>query len=907
MEIPKLMKSRMKKIFLLFSVFLFKTLWRLRYKVTYKGLDEVKEALKNEKNGVLFMPNHPAIVIDPLVIAVPLVASLQVRPLIVEYMYFHPLVNWAARLVNGMPIPNFHTGFNPIKQRRAERQLAKMSEGLKNGERFLIYPSGTTKQGAKEMLGGAFGAHQLLHENPNTKVVLVRLTGLWGSLFSRALTSGEQVNMGKAIKKSLWILFKNAFLFAPRRKLTVEFELAPQDFPETAPKLELNRYLEDWYNKPFPETGEPLTFVSYAFWKKEFPEIVRNPEEKLELAVVPQKVREEVMAKVSELTKKPAAELKPEMQLIADLGMDSLDLAELVTFLEDRFDVTGIQPGELTTVARLFLIATKVYVKPEVEEKEWNLREWRKGGKERVQLPDGETIPEVFLRQCDERLFDVAAADFRSGVVTYRQLKMKAILLSEKLAKLPGDRIGIMLPCSVAVQVLILACQLANKTPVMINWTVGGRHLDTVVEVSKIEKVLTSWAFLDNLENIDISRIEGMLVILEELRADISVLDIMRAEIASFYSSKRLLRQPRFQHLRDNVAKKEAVVLFTSGTEAMPKGVPLTHKNILSNLRGVLQAIDLNTSDKLLAMLPPFHSFGFVVTGLMPLLSGLKVVYYPNPTESKRLAKACGKWGVTIVASAPTFLKNILQAAEKEHLLSVRLLVSGAEKAPQELYDLALKMCPGASVIEGYGITECSPVLVLNAEGSRELGVGRPIPGVQIKVVHPETNEEESIGVVGLVLASGPNIFKGYLNASIASPFLEIGGSRWYITGDLGKLDQDGYLTLAGRLKRFVKVGGEMLSLAAIEEAVDSSISEKTETVSELPRVVVCAGVENGGRPKLTLFTSHAMELGEVNMILRQKGFSNLVKVDRVQILEAIPVNAMGKVSYRVLEKMVSA
>jgi len=896
----------MKKFFLILCVFLFKACWRLRYKVTYKGLDKVKEALKNEKNGVLFMPNHPAIVIDPLVIAVPLVESLQVRPLIVEYMYYHPLVNWAARLVNGMPIPNFHTGFNPIKQRRAERQLSKMSDGLKNGERFLIYPSGTTKQGPKEMLGGAFGAHQLLSENPDAKVVLVRLTGLWGSLFSRALTNGEQVDMGKAIKKSLWILFKNALFFAPRRKLTVEFEIAPQDFPQKATKLELNRYLEEWYNRPFPETGEPLQYVSYAFWKKEFPEIIRNPEEKIELAVVPQKVREEVMGKVAELTKRSPDQLKPEMQLIADLGMDSLDLAELVTFLEDRFDVTGIQPGELTTVARLFLIATKVYVKPEVEEKEWNLKEWRKGSHDKIVLPDGETIPEVFLRQCDERLFDVAAADFRSGVVSYRQLKMKALLLSEKIAQLPGERIGILLPCSVGVQVLILACQLAGKTPVMINWTVGGRHLDTVVEVSKIEKVLTSWAFLDNLENIDISRIETMLVVMEELRAEISLLDMMKAELASFYSSTRLLKQPRFQHLRENVAKKEAVVLFTSGTEAMPKGVPLTHKNILSNLKGVLQAVDLEVSDKLLAMLPPFHSFGFVVTGLMPLLGGLKAVYYPNPTESKRLAKACGKWGVTIVASAPTFLKNILQAAEKEHLLSVRLLVSGAEKAPQELYDLALKMCPNALVVEGYGITECSPVLVLNSEGKRELGVGRPIPGVQIKIVHPETHAEEEIGTVGLALAFGPNIFKGYLNASISSPFLEIGGSRWYITGDLGKLDRNGYLTLAGRLKRFVKVGGEMISLAAIEEALNSRIIEKTNTISELPQVVVCAGVENGGRPKLTLFTSHAMELPEVNLILRQKGFSNLVKIDRVQFMEAIPVNAMGKIAYRVLEKMVT-
>lgn len=901
----------MKKILVAIALAFIRLTWKLRYKVTYKGLHKVKEALSKEKNGVLFLPNHPAVFIDPLVITVPLLQSFAVRPLIVEYMFYNPMIYWIVRQINALPMPNFATGFNPIKQRRAERQLRKMSEGLKRGERFLIYPSGTTKQGPKEVLGGAFAAHQLITENPGVTCVLVRLTGLWGSMFSRALTHGDAPDMTKGVVKAFWMLLKNGIFFMPRREVTVEFELTDKSFPRQGTKAELNRYLEEWYNRPFQNAnsnenlGEPLSFVSYSFWKENIPQLSQSADEKVDLSTISQDLKDKIIEKVAELSHKPKEAIRPSDQLLADLGLDSLDLAELVSFLEAHFDVEAIQPGDLTTVSRLFLIAMKIYQRPEVKETQWNLRKWSKKQRaEPLVIPEGETIPEVFLRTCDHKLFDVACADPRAGVFSFRKVKMKALLLSEKIRALPGEKIGILLPSSVAVQVLVLACQLAGKIPVMINWTVGGRHLDTVVEVSGIQAVLTSWAFLDNLENVDISRIEEMLVVLEELKVEISLLDVIKAEMDSFRSSKTLLAYPKFQHLREQGGQKEAVILFTSGTEAMPKGVPLTHKNILSNLRAVLQSIDLNTQDRLLAMLPPFHSFGFSVTGLLPLLSGMKVVYYPNPTESKRLAKGIKRWGVTVVASAPTFLKNIFLATDAQQLTSVGHFVSGAEKASDELFALASRLAPLAKIIEGYGITECSPVLTLNSEGERKFGVGKPLLNIALKVVHHETYAPLKVGDVGLVLASGPNIFSGYLNKGIHSPFVEIDSAKWYQTGDLGKLDEEGHLVLAGRLKRFVKIGGEMVSLAAIEEALNSHIIESAQKEFELPQVAVCAGVEDGGRPKLTLFTSQPFEVMEVNQILRQKGFSNLVKMDKVCKLAEIPMTATGKIAYRTLEKM---
>jgi len=900
----------MKKMIMKAGCFLIRLIWRLRYRITYEGLEEVKEALEDEKNGTLFLPNHPAIFIDPLVVSVPLLPHFPVRPLIVEYMFYHPLVNWIAKFIDALPVPNFHTSFNTIKKRRTEKTFRLMSEGLQKGECFLIYPSGTTKQGPREVLGGAFGAHQLISENKNAKIVLIRMEGLWGSIFSRALTDGDVPDMDKAVKRSIWIILKNLIFFTPRRDVKVTFEIAADDLPRDQGKTALNSYLERWYNKPFDKKGEPLKLVSYSFWREELPQVAKHTEEEIPLSSVPKKIKEEVIEKVAELAKREKEEISVSMQLLADLGLDSLDLAEILAFLEERYDVRGIHPGELTTVSRLFLIAMKIYEAPEVQEHEWNLRRWKRElPEERVLVPDGQTIPEVFLRICDHKLFDIAAADPKSGLVSYRKIKMKALLLSDVIRKFKKERIGILLPSSVAVEVLVLACHFAGKTPVMINWTVGGNHLDTVIEVADIDVVLTSWAFVDNLENADISQLEDMLIYLEELRTTISLWDMIRSECLSFLSSSKILALPKFAHLDEPKGNKEAVILFTSGTEAQPKGVPLSHKNILSNQRAALETLEFSSNDRILSILPAFHSFGFTVTGLMPLLAGLKVVYYPNPMENKRLVKAIHRWGVTIFPGAPTFLKNVMQASDRKGVNTLRYIFSGAERAPKELFDLALKLCPKAKITEGYGITECSPVLSINVEGCRECGVGKAIPGVQLRIVNPETYEPLEVGQVGLVLASGPNVFCGYLNKPKVEPFVEIGGSNWYQTGDLGKLDPDGNLILSGRKKRFVKVGGEMLSLAAMEEAIGNEILEKykDEVNEELPQVVVSSLPEENGRPKLVLFTTKPFEVFEVNHILRQKGFSNLFKIDKVCEVDAIPVGGTGKIAYRELDKMLES
>ena len=184
-----------------------------RYRITYKGLDEVKKIVKQSQKGCLFLPNHPAMLIDPLLVGLPLITHCNVRPLIVEYMYYEPLYHRLLRTLNAIAIPEFQTGFNPLKLKRTKRILQEISDGLKKGERFLVYPAGTTKHISKEVIGGAFGVHQLIADNPDIDVVLVRTTGLWGSSFSRALTAGESPDMGTALKKGFWTCLKNLLFF----------------------------------------------------------------------------------------------------------------------------------------------------------------------------------------------------------------------------------------------------------------------------------------------------------------------------------------------------------------------------------------------------------------------------------------------------------------------------------------------------------------------------------------------------------------------------------------------------------------------------------------------------------------------------------------------------------------------
>lgn len=887
------------------------SLW-IRYRVTYKGVENLTPDILNRKGGVLFLPNHPTVFVDPSLVVIGIYRKFPIRPLVVEYMYYAPGVHWLMKFMNAIPIPNLNTSTNSLKRKRSERAFQEVIKGLKVGENFLIYPAGKVKRSNYELIGGSSGVHSIVQEAPEANLVLVRVTGLYGSRFSTALTGTVPSIFGN-ILDGMKIALKNLLFFTPRREVTIEYMPVPVDFPRTAPRLIFNRYLEHFYNRPDgidPELatktlpGESLHLVSYSRWRTVFPEVKVKSRDasQIDLSKIPEDIQQKVISKLAQMTESEPETIRPDLDLSSDLGLDSLDAAEIFLFLQDTFGIGGIPPSELTTVGRLMAIAAKqVTFQIQEEEHEGDLSDWNQPqpGGIRAYIAPGETIPEVFLNVCDRKGKALCCADLRTGVLSYSTFKVRVLLLADHISRLPGKNIGIMLPASVAATATVLAAQLAGKIPVMINWTVGPRHLESVIELSGIDHVLSSWAFIDRLDNVELDGVEERLVFLEDLRREMSLMDKLRAYVRSKLPTRRILKLFHTEGLK---AEDIAVLLFTSGTEAMPKGVPLTHHNLLSNQRAGLEALDVYESDVLYGILPPFHSFGFTVTGLMGVLGGLRTALYPNPTDGPRLAKGVKRWGVTIVVGPPTFLKAILRAATPEQMVSMRLLVTGAEKAPPELFTLMEKFGDGNRVIEGYGITECSPILTCTRLHEPRIGVGRAVKGVELLIVHPETMEPQALGTEGMILARGPNVFSGYLHGAIL-PFVEIEGKQWYKTGDLGFLDEKGNLTISGRLKRFVKIGGEMISLASIESALLEVAKRKGwEILEDSPSLAVIAQEFENAKPRIILCTRFRMTVEEANAALRTMGFSNLIRISEVKALMDIPIMGSGKINYRELQ-----
>jgi long-chain-fatty-acid--[acyl-carrier-protein] ligase len=889
-------------------------LW-FRYRIKVKGLENLNKETLNKPGGVLFLPNHPAIFIDPVTVTLSIFPKFIIRPMIVEYFYYMPVVNSLMKLLDALPVPNFVTSSNSLKKNRSEKVIQTVIQDLRKGQNFLLYPAGKTKFTNYEAIGGASATHRIIEEVPEANIVLVRTKGLWGSSFSRAIT-GSVPNMYPTIFQGIKKVFKNLLFFTPRREITIELIPAPADFPYKASRLEMNKWLEVWYNQPDGLTkqegklpGDSLMLVSYSRWGQDVPAVYAKnhlKDAKINLNKIPQEIQNKIIQKLSAITEYDPANIKPEMTLAADLGLDSLDMAEVVVYLQDEFSVDGVPVSELGTVAMVMAIAAKtIVVKDETEEEEQEFSAWKKPVSRTVlKMAPGDTIPEVFLNNCERLGSALACGDARSGILNYKQLKMRAILLARHIKKYPGEYIGVLLPASVAAYVTVLAIQMAGKVPLLVNWTTGSRHLQSIVEQSKVQIVLSSWAFLDRLENVNFEGIEDKLVMLEDVRGEITLKDKIKAFLLSKKSPKAIAEALGINHISP---ESNAVLLFTSGTENVPKGVPLTHKNILSNQRAIYDTIEFYSDDVLLGILPPFHAFGFTVTGLLPLMGGIKVAFSPDPTDGKRLSKAAEKWNASILCGAPTFLKGIFKMAQPEQLKRVRMIVSGAEKAPKELFSLAETVTKNAVFLEGYGITECSPILTANLPGEPHVGVGRPIKGVEACIVSNETGERMPQGQQGMIMVRGPNIFNGYLSPGINSPFVMIEGQKWYKTGDLGIIDQQGFLTITGRLKRFIKIGAEMVSLASIEDALLEVAQRRGwELFPEGPSLAICAKEQNGDKPKIYLFTKFLTNIDEVNRSLKESGFSNLVKVSAVYQLSDIPIMGTGKVNYRSLEGLCS-
>jgi long-chain-fatty-acid--[acyl-carrier-protein] ligase len=855
----------------------------LRYRLRVHGLDQVRKL----PGPLLILPNHPALT-DPLLVLAGTWPALKPRPMLYEGN-FRGLLYPMMKLLNAVRVPDLEQASMNARD-RARQAVSGVIDGLRRGENHILWPSGHLQRDGTEQLGGARTLADVLQEVPEAQVVLVRTRGLFGSTFSYAFTGGHP-HLGRRLLAAAGWLLANLLLFMPRRRVEVTLEpIDRRELPERRRET-LNPWFEARYNRDGPE--EP-TFVPYHFLlgprSHEFPEV--REAGAADPGRVKPDVREAVAQVVADKLGRPltGAEQRPETTF-DQLGLDSLDRMELALRVEHQFGFSGDEVP--ATLGQLWALAAGLAERGPVKPPP---PEWFRPSSDTGPLEiRGDTLAEAFANRTLATPRDVAVADDLAGVLTYEKLLAGALTMARRFRDLPAANVGLMLPASAASDVAFLGLHLAGKLPVLLNWTTGPANLAHAARTMGLTHVVTSQTFVDRAG----VAVEGtQYLFLEKLRQGVGKLEQLRALLAVRWLPGRVRgRLPRPD------GDQPGVVLFTSGSEKAPKAVPLTHRNLLSNERSGIEFFRLTRADSLLGFLPAFHSFGMSVTGLMPLLGGMRVVRHPDPTDARGLARKAAAYRPTLLAGTPTFVSYLLDRAEPGQLDSLRLIIVGAEKCPDVLRERCARLAPRAELLEGYGITECAPVVSANRPGANKPGtLGRPLPGVEVCVVDLETDEVLPPGRMGMLLVSGPNVFPGYLGDEGSSPFRERDGKRWYVTGDLASLDGDGFLHFGGRLKRFLKAGGEMISLPALEEP----FARSHPPTEDGPRVAV-EGVETEEGRRIVLFTTEPTTLAEANRLLEKEGFRGVMRLSEVRRLERIPVLGTGKTDYKALRAQVTA
>lgn len=867
-----------------FLTLLGRLLVKLRYRVRIEGLDAV---LAKGTGGLLILPNHPAY-IDPVILLTHLFPYFRPHIMADKDNMARPIVrHMVDRLgIKPIPDPKLH-GAAALKE--VAEVIQHSIDELRRGENYMLYPAGRIYQSRYEHLGSNSAVETILQEVKDVRVLLVRTTGLWGSSFSRAVD--RHPDWMKGFVRGAKALLANLIFFSPRREVKIEL-FEPADFPHGQGRLAMNRYMENFYNQDAP----PARYVPYTIWEsggvRDLPEPVV---EKVsgDSRAVPASIREPILAKIGEMTGK--ASIEDSAQLAADLGMDSLGKMELLIWIEQQFGHAIANPDALQTVGDCLLAASGQAGATTEAPLKRPQPSWFHS-RMAMQIPAGDTVAEVFLRQLARDPNRAALADQTGGQKSYRDLLTAILVLKPHIEKIAGSHVGVMLPASGAAATVYLATLFAGKVPVMVNWTAGSRNLAHGLTLLGVDKVLTSSQLVSKVESMgsDLSAIRKRFWMLEDLGKTLG----KGEKLAAF-----LRARIGWHGLSGAKLPETAAVIFTSGSENLPKAVPLSHHNLLTNLRDLIQIFPLETTDRMIGFLPPFHSFGLTGTMLLPLCAGIPVTYFPNPTDGGMLARISEAYGVSMLIGTPTFLSGIVRSASDQQLAGLRMVLTGAEKCPESLYDVLERRWPQMKVLEGYGITECSPVLSVNTlDAPRRGTIGKPLPSVEHVIVDLDSGQPVAAGQSGMLLVRGPSIFGGYLNYAGDSPFVEFAGKSWYRTGDLVKEDEAGSLVFTGRLKRFVKLGGEMVSLPAVEDALLAAFTREDD--QEAPLAVEATPSES--MPELVLFAIRDISRDEANTVLGKAGLSPLHFIRQVRRVEKIPVLGTGKTDYRALKGLLA-
>ncbi len=475
--------------------------------------------------------------------------------------------------------------------------------------------------------------------------------------------------------------------------------------------------------------------------------------------------------------------------------------------------------------------------------------------------------------------------DQERRVLTYTDVIRGAFALGHKIAAMTerGERVAVLLPTSVGAAVTFYALHAYGRVPVMLNFTSGIRNIRAACKTAGVKTVLTAHRFIDQakLEDItDALERDHNIVWLEDVRQSISVFDKLRAVIADAAPKRfRVETKP----------SDPGVILFTSGSYGAPKGVMLTQASMLANVDQVAAAIDLDPNWVMFNPLPVFHAFGLLGGVLLPILNGLKAFNYPSPLHIKLIPPLLKDCKASVLLATDTFLNQYARSAEPDEMSGLEFIVCGAEKVRDETHDLVAKKFGGVPVIEGYGATEASPVIALNRPYDNRRGtVGGLVPGMEAKL-----EPVEGIKHGAKLLVRGPNVMAGYLNTQGEV----VPQGEWYDTGDVVDLTDDQWVTILGRVKRFAKIGGEMVSLTAAESLAHQVWPDSRHAVIAMP------DAKKGERLVLITdrFDANVTKLLEH---AQATGASELSVPRRIVKAPEIPVLGTGKTDYVAVQKI---
>jgi acyl-[acyl-carrier-protein]-phospholipid O-acyltransferase / long-chain-fatty-acid--[acyl-carrier-protein] ligase len=494
----------------------------------------------------------------------------------------------------------------------------------------------------------------------------------------------------------------------------------------------------------------------------------------------------------------------------------------------------------------------------------------------RTTSTDRTIVEAVIEAAADSGRNRIAVEDPVAGVLTYKRLLVGAAVLGGKLMRLgsTGDAIGVMLPNANGAAVTLLAAMSAGRVPAMINFTAGAMNIRSGCRAADIKHIVTSRTFVEraHLDKIvEALALDLNVIFLEDVRREITRGDKLRGLLAA--------RRPLVQRAADD----PAAILFTSGSEGMPKGVVLSHRNILANAAQAEARIDFGRTDKVFNILPVFHSFGLTVGLILPLVSGVRIYLYPSPLHYRIVPEMIYGVNATIMFGTDTFLAGYARSAHAYDFRSLRYILAGAEPVKEATRRAYMEKF-GLRILEGYGVTETAPVLAINTPMFNKFGtVGRLMPGMEARL-EPVPGIEEG----GRLYVRGPNVMLGYVRAENPG-VIERPPEGWHDTGDIVTIDAEGFIAIKGRAKRFAKIGGEMISLAAVEALAAELWPDAMSGVATVPDA-------RKGERLVLVTTKTDPRRSDLLAFARARGASEMMVPTEVLALDKLPLLGSGKI-----------